>query len=157
MGIEDPDGDVPVADLTCGVLRNSAPAPARTGLRATGIVDVDGLHHAEGTLRTDASYLVAETSAGFCLVDQLLDWLPEQNSIETEFKLQWSDRADGAPELAVAAQRILSTSLDEQEFEDGTSPIVSEECNKYRFGIAGARFKVLDQAKQEGRCFASAE
>jgi hypothetical protein len=157
MSIEDPYGQAAVADLTCSALRNSAPAPARSGLRTTGILDVNGLLYLEGTWRTDASYLVAETSAGFCFVEQLLDWLPEQDSIETEFNLQWSDRADGAPELAVAAQRILSTSLDEQEFEDGTSPIVSEECNKYRFGITAARFQVLDQAKKEGRCFASAK
>jgi hypothetical protein len=157
MDIGDPNGAAPEADLTCGALRNSAPAPPRSGLRATGIVDINGQLSVEGSARTDASYLVVETSAGFCLVDQLLDWLLEQNYIDTEFNLQWSDRAEGAPELTVAAQRILRIELDEQEFEDGTSPIAAEECNKYRFGITGSRFKVLDQAKQEGLCFPSAE
>jgi hypothetical protein len=144
-----------VADLVCGALRNSVPAPASTGLRATGIVDINRLQDLEGTWRTDASYLVAETPAGYCLIDQLLDWLLEQNYIETEFSLQWSDRAEGAPELSVSAQRILSIELDEEEVEDDVSPIAAQECNKYRFGITGSRFQALDQAKHEGLCFAA--
>ena len=110
IGSDDPKQGTPARDFKCDPPRDSLPAPTSTALKATAVVRIEAAVDPESEdsrWREEASYLVAETSLGFCLVDQLLSWEFEKDyMVETKFQFTWSKQNGIAPELHAESQFV---------------------------------------------------
>jgi len=154
IGMQDEYDVHPKSDVDCGPLQNFTPAPAGSGLQKTAVVVINGKLDAEeeSSWRTEATYLVAQTERGFCLVDQLISWDTVRDySITNEFATTWTAGASPAPELQVQIHMIAELDSDEGTFVD------HESCTEARYRLAGGRLEAMKKADREGGCSPGSE
>jgi len=99
-----------------------------------------------------AAYLVAESSDGFCLVDELLPWAwPVGRYFTTDYALHWQTGTAEAT-LSVQAHRTTFIELDQAEASAGESNVEAEECNRSVYRVVAGRFERLSEERREGAC-----
>lgn len=132
------------------VLAYEAPAtPPGSGLGGIGVINA--LASEDMTARLGASYLVARVTKGWCLVDNVLDWMIHRSYFQTDFETRW-DAIAGGFRLLVQAHRIGHESLDQEELAAGESDVTGETCNRLVYEVLGGRLTRVSQSSTEGAC-----
>jgi len=140
----------PVQELQCEPPSQWQMAPESSGVRAAGIVNAPGVIE-EGRVSV-AGYLVAESSDGLCLVDEMLPWAwPVGRYFTTDYALHWQTGTAEAT-LSVQAHRTTFIELDQSEASAGESNVEGEECNHNVYRVVAGRFERLSEERREGAC-----
>jgi hypothetical protein len=132
-----------------GVLSDEAPAPEGAGLGATGMINLAASEKMRA--RYGASYLVAHLADGWCLVDNVLDWLSYPTYFQTELETRW-EPIPGGFRLLARAHRIGHEALDEDDLAAGESDVTSELCNRLVYEVIDGRFTRVSRSSIPGAC-----
>jgi hypothetical protein len=158
--VKDPTGNIDLDGLTMDCKREppgaapekafiaSQPAPARSGVRSTSILEVVASENE--TLRFAAAYLVAELAEGRCVIDGVLPW--GSSFADTELAMRWEPASGGLPRLEVRAHRTTYTVLDQEELARGESSVTSQICAQRSYDVADGRFTLVSHAERDGDC-----
>jgi hypothetical protein len=153
-----PEGLLQGFDVDCDRLRLSdpietsfvsrEPAPAASGV--TQIAMVEMVAGPDSRIAYDASYLVAEYTEGWCLVDVVLGWNQRRGFVENDFQPRWEPHPNGL-RLHLQSHRVLHEPLD-QAAEEGTSDVSYEHCNRYVYELSAGRFTRISEQVAAGVC-----
>jgi hypothetical protein len=99
------------------------------------------------------TFLLVRFPDGWRLVDQLLDpaWT-HGGTCDVAVRLRWQRGDAGATALDTASERVCHMPLDQQEVSAGESDVASEECQRIRYTVSGARLTALSRQSDDGRC-----
>jgi hypothetical protein len=128
----------------CGELSEFESAPAESGIGRVAVVNVEG--EIDG-VSGQGSYLVAESTDGFCLVDQALRWesLPE-GYVDTDARLDWHREGEHT-RLSVRTQALRF-----DESEDEGAAIRGAQCRDAEYALHAGRFVTLREQALDAPC-----
>jgi len=139
----DPFGAAPETAFT-----SSEPAPERSGVRSTSIVNI--VASEDDAMQFGAAYLVAELAEGRCIVDPVLSW--SSSFADTEFSTRWVSPPGSPPRLNIRAHRTVFTVLDRAELARGESNVLSEVCADLSYEVVAGRFSPVSRSEAAGAC-----
>ncbi|MDB4976525.1 MAG: hypothetical protein JWN48_4866 [Myxococcaceae bacterium] len=147
----------------CDQLVGLEPPPAGAQVEALAILTVEAdprerppsvpafeLHPDAG----QASFLLAQTAGGFCVVDKVLDWDWDRlGTIYDSFTTQWRALTSEF-ELTLRAQHESRLELDEEELANDEPDLTYQLCRTTQYSVAAGKFKQLAKTSAEGPCAA---
>jgi hypothetical protein len=126
-----------------------APAPARSGLRATSLLQM--VAGAEMTITVGGTYLVAEFAEGSCLVDTVLEWERRVGFFDTDFQTRWEPAPRGF-RFYVDAHRATHEPIDRDVDEEDMSDVTSDYCDRAVYEVVNGHFTRLSHTTAPGTC-----
>lgn len=140
----DAQGALPFVD--CEKLVDEKPAPAGSGVEATGIVALVGAEDEVAVHHWQATALLARYPNGVCVVDSLFDWAFLHGGwFETELTYTWSDGDDGASLLEISGRLSSRLPLDQSELEAGVSNLSYVLCKRATYSVKNGSFRRLHE------------
>lgn len=132
----------------CGKLEAYVSAPLNSGVRAIARLSMQGEVDEEPA---EASYLVAEYPAGFCLVAELLTPYFSRTDQRDDFEAHWKQQS-GRSRLEMQSHGITYIELDQEEAASGESPVDYELCVRTEYEVTAGKFVRVREVRSEGLC-----